>query len=113
MFETKDKIEDPLIDEVGSCLKEIQSLSLWTTDKCLARKNLISLLETKGYISFSGHVDKYHLSCVGESCLYDIPANRRGHLKVFRGQRIRLVCVWSGRYDRSYMAGAFSEREQG
>jgi hypothetical protein len=105
MFNPTDKIKDCLNDKVGNSIKKIQSISRWTKDKQLARKNLISLLEKQKYISFCGHVDKYHLSCVGESCLYDIPLKRRGHLKVFAGQRIRLVCVWSGRYDRLYMAG--------
>lgn len=105
MFPSGSKIKDPMTDEIGISLKKFQSLSRWNKDKRIARTSLISLLEKKGYISFCGHLDKYHLSCVGESCLYDVPANRRGHLKVFRGERIRLVCVWSGRYERLYMAG--------
>jgi hypothetical protein len=105
MFRLIDKINDPLNGFVGQHIKKIQSISKWTKEKHLARMNLISFLEKNNYISFSGHLDKYHLSCVGESCLYDVPSNRRGHLKVFRGKRIRLVCVWSGRYERLYMAG--------
>lgn len=109
MFTESDKIKDPIGDQIGKCIKELQSIPKWTKEKLQARANLVSLLESKNYISFCGHVDKYHLSCVGESCLYDVPMNRRGHLIVFRGQRIRLVCVWSGRYDRLYMAGEYKK----
>lgn len=105
MFRPIDKITDPVNGGIGQSIMKIQSITKWTKEKHLARINLISLLENNNYISFCGHLDKYHLSCVGESCLYDVPFNRRGHLKVFRGMRIRLVCVWSGRYDRRYMAG--------
>ena len=105
MFLLDHKIPDTHHDEIGESLKRINSLSRWTKEKQEARANLIFLLKKNGYISFCGHVDKYHLSCVGESCLYEIPESRRGHLKVFRGKIIRLVCVRSGRYDRLYMAG--------
>jgi hypothetical protein len=105
MFNKTVKIEDPLNGKVGNALKKIQSLTNWTKEKHEKRANLITLLADENYISFIGHVDKYHLSCVGESCLYYVPPNRRGHLKLFRGQKIRIVCVWSGRYERLYMAG--------
>jgi hypothetical protein len=105
MFNKSVKIEDPFDDEIGKALRGIKSLTKWTREKHEERAKLITLLENSNYISFRGHVDKYHLSCVGESCFYDVPANRRGHLRVFSGMRVRLVCVWSGRYDRLYMAG--------
>ncbi len=107
MFLLAHKIKDSLKDDIGQSIIKLQSISKWTEQKHLARKNLISMLEKHDYISFSGHVDKYHLSCVGESCIYDVPNNRRGHLKIFRGHRIRLVCVRSGRFDRLYMAGKY------
>jgi hypothetical protein len=63
-------------------------------------------MKSKNYIGFAGHPNRYHLSVVGESCLYQIPTNRRGHLSVFRGKLVRLVCVYSGSYaNRYYMAG--------
>ena len=43
---------------------------------------------------------------IGDSCLYDVPTYRKGALTEFRGKRIRVVCVSSGRYDRLLMAGA-------
>jgi hypothetical protein len=109
MFKPEAKIIDPLSDQIGKLIEKIRAIPNWTKEKNGLRQSLISLLEKNRYISFCGHVDKYHISCVGESCLYDVPTNRRGHLKVFRGKRIRLVCIWSGRYDRLYMAGKYFE----
>ncbi len=107
MFTHDKKITDPLTDAIGEKIKEIQKISRWTKEKHILRSALISHLEKNHYIEFRGHVDKYHLSLVGDSCLYQVPENRRGHLKVFRGKQIRLVCVGSGRLDRAYMAGIY------
>jgi len=70
-------------------------------------KQLIHMLGRKRYITFVGHPARYRLTLIGQSCLMDVPANKRGHLSAFRGKRIRLVCVGSGRFERQLMAGVF------
>ena len=57
------------------------------------------------YKYFLGSTNRYHLTSIGESCLYDVPTYRKGALAEFRGQRIRIVCVSSGHYERLLMAG--------
>lgn len=104
MFKLEDKIFDPKSDDVGLILDQILAIPTYTKVKKQLHHTLIKLLEKRGYISFVGHPSKYHLSVVGDSCLYKIPINRRGHLKIFRGETVRLVCVRSGRYDRLLMA---------
>lgn len=104
MFDIKDKIIDPRSDDVGFLLKQILAIPTYTKEKKKLHDDLINALQKKGYITFVGHPSKYHLSLIGDSCLYKIPINRRGHLKIFRGETVRVVCVRSGRYDRLLMA---------
>ncbi len=87
-----------------NAMHEIQT---WTKAKRDIFKRLIELLEKNEHIFFRGHPDKYHLSVIGSSYFYNVPLNRRGHLSVYRGKLIRLVCVGLGRYDRDYMAIAY------
>lgn len=104
MFDIKDQIIDPCSDEAGQLMVEMGKIPTWTKAKRALHTKLISLLKINKHTCFIGHVDKYHLSIVGESCLYNVPDNRRGHLSIFRGKLIRLVCIGSGRYARLLLA---------
>jgi hypothetical protein len=105
MFDISLKIVDNLKDDIRPLLMRLNKRTIWNN---ISKENLRLLKETlakKNYITFAGHTNRYHLRNVGESCLYDIPTNRRGALAIFRGKRVRIVCVRSGRYDRVLMAG--------
>jgi hypothetical protein len=104
MFSLSEKIEDPCSDNAGQIMIEMQKIPTWTKAKRSLHNELTILLTKNKHICFVGHVDKYHLSIVGESCLYQVPSNRRGHLSIFRGKLISLVCIGSGRYTRSLLA---------
>ena len=62
-------------------------------------------MEAAGYIRFWGHYRRYNVETVGESYLYKVPGNKRGNLKPFRGNTIRIVCVGHKRFYRGIMAG--------
>lgn len=104
MFNIEEQIKDPCRDEAGQLMVEMGKIPTWTKAKRTLHNKLIEFLAKKKHTCFVGHVDKYHLSIVGESCLYNVPQNRRGHLSIFRGKLIRLVCIGSGRYARSLLA---------
>ena len=104
MFSLGEKIKDPCSDNAGQIMIEMQKIPTWTKAKRSLHNELTILLTKTKHICFVGHVDKYNLSIVGESCLYKIPTNRRGHLSMFRGKLIRLVCIKSGRYARLLLA---------
>jgi len=57
-----------------------------------------------GNMMFMADPHRYHISQIGAACLFDVSENRRGFFKPFRGQRVRMVCIGSGRYKRVYMA---------
>jgi hypothetical protein len=60
-----------------------------------------------GYIEFQGGPRRYHIQRVGESYLYWVPKTKRGHLKRFGGELIRILVIarGGGRMDRTFMAG--------
>lgn len=98
---------DPLTDNAGIIIKALQGREVWGAEQKGLLEQLIHMLGRKRYISFVGHPARYQLTQIGQSCLMDIPANKRGHLREFSGKRIRLVCISSGRFDRQLMAGVF------
>ena len=101
------QLPDPLTDNAGILIKALQDRKTWGAEQQGLLEQLIDMLGRKQYITFVGHSARYHLTLIGESCLVDVPSNKRGHLSVFRGKRIRLVCVSSGRFDRQLLAGVF------
>ena len=109
MFDLSEKLSDNVKDDVRPLLKILDKRTRWNAEAKQSLTNLIELLQKKQYISFVGHPNRYHLTRIGSSCLYDVPTYRKGALASFRGKRVRLVCVSSGRYDRQLMAGVVGD----
>lgn len=105
MFTLDDKMNDTIKDDISSLIKAMSDIPSWVKEKHKLHQDLISLLKKKKYMRFVGHTRSYHLMRIGDSCLYQVPLNRRGKLSVFRGKLIRVICISSGRYDRTLMAG--------
>ena len=101
------QLPDPLTDNAGILIKALQVRQTWGAEQKGLLEQLIHMLGRKRYITFVGHPARYHLTQIGQSCLMDVPTNKRGHLSVFGGNRIRLVCVSSGRFGLQLMAGVF------
>ena len=101
------QLPDPLTYNAGIIMKALTDRKTWGADQKGLLEQLIHMLGRKRYITFAGHPARYHLTQIGQSCLMDVPTNKRGHLGAFRGKRIRLVCVSSGRFGRQLMAGVF------
>lgn len=99
-------ITDDLDDDVSAILKAMSDDDTWTSNKSVLREELVGLLKKHRYVSFIGSPKNYYAHRVGDSYLYDVPLYKQGCLKRYRGKRVRIVCVGSGRYERGYMAGA-------
>ena len=102
-------INDDQADDISAILSAMTSEASWTKRKAKLKAELLDRLAERKYISFTGCHHRYGISRVGESYLYDVPLYQQGALKPFRGKRVRLVCVRSGRYKRGYMAGVVAD----
>ena len=109
MFDRSQIIIDNIEDDIKILLSSLNDRTNWNQRCKDELENLKTALLKRKYKTFLGHPNRYHLSAIGESCLYDVPLDRRGELKDFRGMRVRIVCVSSGRYTRLLMAGVVSE----
>ena len=61
-----------------------------------------------GYIGMQVDPRAYLVHQVGQSFIYDVPLNKRGNLSVFRGKRIRIICLGSGAFTRWIRVGPLS-----
>lgn len=108
MFDKADQIFDEVVDDVRPYIDTLAKRTGWNLEARNALELLKKILEAKKYITFLGHSNRYHLTRIGDSCLYDVPMDRKGFLSPFRGKRVRIVCVSSGRFARLLMAGVVS-----
>jgi hypothetical protein len=103
---------DPRTDTVGKLLVAVEKYETWTKDRRILVDKVVKNMKRGRHIEFPGYSDRYRLSRVGTSLLYDVPENKRGKLAPFRGQLIRLVCIGSGsRFFRSYIAKPYRSTE--
>jgi hypothetical protein len=93
MFQIEQQLPDDTYDLIGAALSKFQRMTSWNNEKKKRLVDLQRLLERHGYVSFFGHYSRYHLQRIGEACQYDVPKTRQGHLKRYRGERVRLVCL--------------------
>ena len=101
-----DKLPDTDQDVIGQLLSKIQSIVTFTQQKRELVNEAVSLMEKAGYVSIRRPYYSYSLSCIGESCQWDVPIDRRGKLLKFRGLRVRIVCIANtGRNGRIFLAG--------
>lgn len=80
----------------------------WSSTKERMRQHLERLADMYGYEGTYLDYRDYQLTRVGQSFLYDVPLNKRGFLAQFAGQRVRLVCTYSGPYRTWVRAGVVS-----
>lgn len=98
-------LPDNADDAVGLLVQQLNQISDWTADKHRLRKELDSLCAQQGYVGFEADPRDYAVHRVGQSFLYDVPKGKRGRLSKFSGKRVRIVCLWSGRFRRFIRVG--------
>ena len=112
MITKESMLEDNFNDNVLIAIRLLNTETKWTNKKYCLQNKLIEILESEGYIAFGvTNPNRYQLSKVGQSYLYDVPKNRRGHLSIFRGKRVRIVCTYSGSHTwRGLMANVVGDK---
>ena len=100
-------LDDNFQDDVYPLLQQLQNSTSWNKKTHETKESLRSLLKSKGYVTIvTSNPNRYHITSIGSSYLYDVPLDKKGHLKRFRGKRVRIVCTGSGKHTwREVMAG--------
>lgn len=105
MPKAEDKIPDPRDDYIGTLLEKLSAMATWNSEKWALAAQIKREMLADGYVSFDSFSSSYHLSVVGDSCLFDLSPKHNGKLKPYAGQRVRVVCTGSGpRWKRKFMA---------
>ena len=104
------KIPDSYGDQLGKLLEKFAEISTWSQEKHHLFASILKLSETENYYSFSADGNLIGLTALGTSCLLDIPQNQKGNLKIFKGERVRVICISKNRYSRyNYAAKVFTK----
>jgi hypothetical protein len=106
MANTLNAIPDNVQDEISKILFQLKRIPSWTSEKQHILKDLISFLEKSHYKQIILKEHRYGVGKVGNSFIFEISPNRRGHFSPFRGKSVRVICVASGRFDRTVMVKA-------
>lgn len=103
MTETLKCIPDKTNDEVSKLITKLNKVSNWTSEKQLLLKELVKLLENLNFRMLILKEHRYKVGKVGNSFIYEVSDNRRGLFAPFKGSSVRVICVASGRFDRTVM----------
>jgi len=93
---------------LGEKIKRMQEIDTWTSEKRRLQRDLELMSPYFGYVGWTVDPRAYLVHQVGQSFLYDVPLNKRGRLDVFRGKRVRFICLGSGTYTRWVRVGPLS-----
>lgn len=94
---------DTTEDEITADLIRLNSMTSWNSEKTNHLKSIIGLLKNNGYEQLFLKENRYHVGRVGNAYCYKISDKRRGLFAKFRGKTVRVICVASGRFDRTVM----------
>ena len=98
-------LPDQYEDILGAKIHRLQAIDSWTAEKRKLQRDLAVMSTYFGYIGLWVDPRAYLVSQVGQSFIYDVPLNKRGNLSVFRGKRIRIICLGSGAFTRWIRVG--------
>lgn len=95
--------KDTLNDEISETIARMYPLN-WTKEKHALKRRLIDQVLAEGFITFTGNLMFYELSCSGASAIVMVGPQQRGHLRPYRGKAVRLICLGSWGMSRLYAA---------
>jgi hypothetical protein len=104
---------DGLNDLIGARLRRLWSAQQrargWTAElehQCCDLERICAL---HGYVALWVDPRDYLVHRVGQSILYDVPIDKRGHLAPFAGKRVRVACLHNGRFRLHVWIGVVGE----
>jgi hypothetical protein len=107
MLKIEDQLPDDYKDDLALAIHKLSQLQTWDAEAKEIFKDIEKICERKKYKKFSGDFRDYHLTRKGQSAIYVVPLNQRGSLEVFKGKRVRLICLggWDSYAGRWFYAG--------
>jgi hypothetical protein len=101
---------DDLIDDYQ---KRLDQIPAWTGEKRKLIEELCDKLSIAGFGFFYNNPSRcFELTGLGNSTIRAIPPKQRGNLRYWRGQVVRIVCIGSGRYKRTYAVGPTTRKPE-
>jgi hypothetical protein len=94
---------DTFTDEISKLLFRLNKLPTWNLEKQTLLKELMGFLEQSKYRMLVLKEHRYKVGKVGNSFIYEISEKRRGLFSPYRAKSVRVICVASGRFDRTVM----------
>lgn len=98
-------LPDDLDDLIGARIVKWRKHDSRRREALQQKAALVSLCERFGYRRWRLERKDYLLRCVGDVQQYDVPLNKQGRLSLFRGQRVRMICIGSGAFDVDALVG--------
>jgi hypothetical protein len=92
-------------DVLGAKIRRLQVIDGWTAEKRKLQHDLEVMSPYFGYVGLQVDPRSYIVHQVGQSFIYDVPMDKRGNLAVFRGKRVRIICLGSGAFTRWIRVG--------
>jgi len=106
---------DDVNDLIGARLRKLWQAQLsaygWSGECERHRRDVEQICAFTGYKGLWVDPRDYLVHIVGQSLLYDVPADKRGNLAPFAGKRIRVVCTRSGTFRRVVWIGAIAKAQ--
>jgi hypothetical protein len=84
---------DPLRDELGKLLKQLVSLHHRPQERAITKAAVANLAKKLGYVRVTARHGQFGATTLGTSALIRVPELKQGHLRRFRGQLIRSLCI--------------------
>lgn len=105
LINLRDILPDTFEDILGAKIKRMQSIEGWTAEKRRLQRDLDTMSPWFGYVGWTVDPRTYLVHQVGQSFLYDVPLGKRGNFAIFRGKRVRVLCLGSGAFTRWVRVG--------
>jgi hypothetical protein len=93
MITEEEILVDDIKDEAGKLLQKVQSIPTWTKERRKLHQEAVELLKRQPHKEFTSNKLHFGLKGVGHSINYQVPINKTGYLRDYRGKKVRLVCI--------------------
>jgi len=109
LIDLRDVHPDPFDDILGAKIRRMQSIEDWTSQKRRLQGDIDAMCSRFGYVGWTVDPRTYLVHQVGQSFVYDVPLTKRGNFAIFRGKRVRIVCLGSGALTRWVRVGPLNQ----